>query len=870
MNSRETLKPLVDRILNNPLQFKEASFASTSNFKNNNNTEKASYIMIGTKKNHTNTSIDTSKKNKGNTNTSKSGNNNKKLKEQVKPKSMAEALHLYTTSSSTSTSASASDLTTSLPDSKRSTVTFNDTASEDDSDNAYNDSSSSSSSSNSDAPHSISKVIQTNTANNTDNNVSNESSPPDSKDEVYYEAKEYPTKIDQLASEISSELSAQENSSNEEEEEDLGIPIDINFNSNDDDGSSSMKKTLDLNVQISSSSSPASLPASTIVSTSSSPSQSESPDNSTSDNDNDDDADDDSVDQDFKIGENTKASIDENDSDDDDDSEDLEIDSISDSEKIQLQEENEQYMNSIQDKKQNNILEESRVEDEDEDEDDSDEEDGHTLRHKTPSSKKSLSTPPSEKECKSTPATNLQDFYQFNEIITDEGSIIPSNIIKNWGPVFANLRPKGLINHGVTCYTNAAVQAMVHIPAVQHYLFDILRGKYKNIDPNSVSYTLAETTRRMWLSNKKGNKKVIAYYNPNELIERLDDINWSMNPYNQEDSHEYFMSLMSKLQENSVPIGRNMTESIIYDIFGGLLEQTVTCKSCGGVSKTEQEFYDLSLDLNGKRNNPAKDVQQSQEQVQSDHHHSDDGNDAEEDSDNGIAENGKNVQQPNAIIPRSQSPQEIIPKQTKARKYTIEKAIRDFFNPELLKVDKNDKGYVCEKCNKTTNAIKRSTILRAPETLVVHLKKFRFNGSTSSKMKQAVSYPMYLDITEYCESSKKVLPAKYQLLSVVVHEGRSLSSGHYIAHCRQPDGTWATYDDELINKISELKLLTEPNAYYLVYTRLTPRAIPLKDSLPKNKVIDIPLKKKIRTMKIMGRTPIIIIIIIIIILERNF
>lgn len=92
-------------------------------------------------------------------------------------------------------------------------------------------------------------------------------------------------------------------------------------------------------------------------------------------------------------------------------------------------------------------------------------------------------------------------------------------------------------------------------------------------------------------------------------------------------------------------------------------------------------------------------------------------------------------------------------------------------------------------------------------------------------MKQAVSYPMFLDLTEYCES--KELPVKYQLLSVVVHEGRSLSSGHYIAHCKQPDGSWATYDDEYINIISERDVLKEPNAYYLLYTRLTPKSVPL-------------------------------------------
>ena len=80
------------------------------------------------------------------------------------------------------------------------------------------------------------------------------------------------------------------------------------------------------------------------------------------------------------------------------------------------------------------------------------------------------------------------------------------------------------------------------------------------------------------------------------------------------------------------------------------------------------------------------------------------------------------------------------------------------------------------------------------------------------------------------EPSKKNEPIRYQLISVVVHEGRSISSGHYIAHCRQPSGQWMTYDDEYINSISEKQVLKEPNAYYLIYTRLKH-----KDQSAKNK-----------------------------------
>jgi len=461
--------------------------------------------------------------------------------------------------------------------------------------------------------------------------------------------------------------------------------------------------------------------------------------------------------------------------------------------------------NKIMKSRNVNYMDKNHEQDENEDED---AEGDEALKHKLPLSQRSV-TPP-------TTISDIDDFYKFNEEQNDQGSILPSRILKNWGPEFSTLKPRGLLNHGVTCYTNAAVQAMLHIPAIQHYLIDILNGKYnKELKQNSVSEIFAETSKKMWLPNDKNKKKTSSsgFYDPKRLISRLEDINFSMSEWQQEDSHEYFMSLMSRLQEDSVPPGHKLTESIIYDIFGGLLKQYVTCKSCGEVSKTEQPFYDLSLHLKGK-----KIVSLSSDDKKS----------------------PKGQERENSKSP-AKSPQISNGENGEAinRRFSIEKSIKDFFNPELIKVDNEHKGYVCEKCHKTTNAVKHNAILRAPETLLVHLKKFRFNGTSSSKMKQAVSYPMFMDLTEYCDtedipSGKKLLPVKYQLISVVVHEGRSLSSGHYVAHCKQPDGSWANYDDEYINKMSERDVLREPNAYYLVYTRLTPKAIKLKKSIPQS------------------------------------
>lgn len=333
----------------------------------------------------------------------------------------------------------------------------------------------------------------------------------------------------------------------------------------------------------------------------------------------------------------------------------------------------------------------------------------------------------------------------------------PNKITKTWGTPYMGRRPVGLLNFGVTCYMNLAIQLMVHIPAVQHYLHQVQAGKVA-LKPRSVTHTLAELAGRMWGTEQKGSRKFV---NPKKMVQRLHDINCMMSEWQQEDSHEYFMSLMARLQEDSTPKGRKLNELVMYDIFGGLLHQEVICQTCHTVSKTKQEFYDLSLGLNKKRR-------------------TDDG------------------------------------------RYAVEKSIHDFFSTETIRIDLADEssGYHCEKCKKRTVATKKSTIDRSPDTLMVHMKRFKFNGNASSKVKQPIAYLKHLDLTPYTTTPES---SHYLLIAVIVHEGRSISLGHYVAHCLQPDGGWATYDDEYINKIDERAALSDPLAYCLVYTKDVPR-----------------------------------------------
>lgn len=363
-------------------------------------------------------------------------------------------------------------------------------------------------------------------------------------------------------------------------------------------------------------------------------------------------------------------------------------------------------------------------------------------------------------EPEETQEIDINNYYQINELPLDRGSNGSKRINKSWRKKNLPKKPIGLLNQGVTCYMNTAIQSMIHIPAITNYLEDITNGKYDDIlSPRSVSHVMADLSSRLWNERKK-------YIHPKKIIGRLEDINCMMSEWQQEDSHEYFMSLMSRLQEDSTPKGVKLNQSIIYDIFGGLLNQIVICESCKHKSITKQEFYDLSLGFRKKKS-----------------------------------------------------------------KYNIEKSVEEFFSKELIKIDKDKSGYYCENCKQNSNAIKSSTIDQSPEILTVHLKRFKFNGSQSLKVKQSIKYSNYLNLSPYSTDNKH--QNMYKLISIISHEGRSISSGHYIAHCLQPDNTWATYDDEYINKISEAQALNDPSAYVLIYSKLKPKDLDQPPSSPK-------------------------------------
>ena len=144
------------------------------------------------------------------------------------------------------------------------------------------------------------------------------------------------------------------------------------------------------------------------------------------------------------------------------------------------------------------------------------------------------------------------------------------------------------------------------------------------------------------------------------------------------------------------------------------------------------------------------------------------------------------------------------------RKSTLDECIGNGMKDELM----HDKP--CLECKNSNEATKKTFIHKLPEVLIIHLKRFFFEGKWSQKIHTEIDSPMTLDMGKYTEEGKE---CRYQLYSYVNHTGGS-SGGHYTATCQDPidPKTWYCHNDETSEGLKENEIKTD-DAYILFYKK---------------------------------------------------
>lgn len=148
---------------------------------------------------------------------------------------------------------------------------------------------------------------------------------------------------------------------------------------------------------------------------------------------------------------------------------------------------------------------------------------------------------------------------------------------------------------------------------------------------------------------------------------------------------------------------------------------------------------------------------------------------------------------------------------------SVESCLTKFTKEEVM--DGDEKPF-CESCKKRRKMRKHYQLWRLPEILIIHLKRFRGEGSRyRSKDASNVQLNTTIDVAKYLhERGDRTQKSSYELYAVSNHSG-STGGGHYTASCRNVDGSWRYCNDTRVSSMPASQVQTS-DAYVLFYKRI--------------------------------------------------
>ncbi|KAM9423971.1 LOW QUALITY PROTEIN: ubiquitin carboxyl-terminal hydrolase 8 [Salvelinus alpinus] len=132
-------------------------------------------------------------------------------------------------------------------------------------------------------------------------------------------------------------------------------------------------------------------------------------------------------------------------------------------------------------------------------------------------------------------------------------------------------------------------------------------------------------------------------------------------------------------------------------------------------------------------------------------------------------------------------------------KCSLQDCLKLFSKEEKL-TDQNK--VFCRHCKALRDSIKKLEIWKVPPIILVHLKRFSYEGRWKQKLQTAVDFPLEnLDLSQYVIGPRASLK-RYNLFGVSNHYG-GLDGGHYTAYCKNAmKQRWYKFDDHEVSEIS--------------------------------------------------------------------
>ncbi|XP_075544173.1 deubiquitinating apoptotic inhibitor isoform X2 [Dermacentor variabilis] len=302
----------------------------------------------------------------------------------------------------------------------------------------------------------------------------------------------------------------------------------------------------------------------------------------------------------------------------------------------------------------------------------------------------------------------------------------------------------GLLNLGNTCYANSVLQALYMTSRLRNQLL-----QSNTVPPGTISKSLQELFAFLALSQRPA-------VCPEDFL-RTSKPPWFQQG-EQQDCSEFLRYLVDSSHEEQKNHGFQLSgsnttrQTLIQEVFGGVVCTTYCCLTCNGESKNEEAITDLHVAF------PEGSVSRTVGGTESKAYHT------RSTAKSGTAED-KNESSEDTSKP-----------------LTLEDMLETYFEPESME---GENRYHCSVCGTLRDARRTVALAEPPRHLVLTLMRFSYDGATGTRAKilREVAFPQTLVLPSNCGLGSDQ-QATYILYAVVVHSGTSADRGHYYTYAR--------------------------------------------------------------------------------------
>lgn len=129
-----------------------------------------------------------------------------------------------------------------------------------------------------------------------------------------------------------------------------------------------------------------------------------------------------------------------------------------------------------------------------------------------------------------------------------------------------------------------------------------------------------------------------------------------------------------------------------------------------------------------------------------------------------------------------------------------------------------ENAYKCDRCRRLTPADKMYSVYKAPNILIIHLKRYSLEEKGHSKLSHHIFFTDTLDLSQFMSVATPKFSHLYHLQCVLVHVGASINSGHYFAYVCGVNNKWFEMNDERVREVP-FHDVKSAQAYMLFFVR---------------------------------------------------